>query len=59
LSDQGSFEAGLFRVVGGCRQNPLDNLRKHHMIVIDRCCMCKRDGEFVNHLFHCDVASAL
>jgi hypothetical protein len=38
----------------------LDNLRKQHVIVIDRCCMGKRDGESVDHLLlHCDVASAL
>jgi hypothetical protein len=37
----------------------LDNLKKH-VIVMDRCCMCKRDGESVDHLLlHCDVASAL
>jgi hypothetical protein len=38
----------------------LDNLRKRHIIVIDRCCMCKKTEESVNHLLlHCDVASAL
>jgi hypothetical protein len=38
----------------------LDNLKKRHVIVIDRCCMCKRDGESVDHLLlHCDMASAL
>jgi len=38
----------------------LNNLRKRRVIVIDRCCMCKRYGEYVDHLLlHCDVASAL
>jgi hypothetical protein len=38
----------------------LDNLRKRHIIIVDRCCPCKRDGESVDHiLLHCDVASAL
>jgi len=38
----------------------LDNLRKRHIIIVDRCCLCKRDGESVDHiLLHCDVASAL
>jgi hypothetical protein len=38
----------------------MDNLRKRRVIVINRCCMCKRDGESVDHLLiHCDVASAL
>jgi hypothetical protein len=28
--------------------------------VMDRCCMCKRNGESVDHLLlHCDVASAI
>jgi hypothetical protein len=36
----------------------LDNLRKWPIIVMDKCCMCKRDVEFVDHLLHCDVASA-
>jgi hypothetical protein len=37
----------------------LDNLWKRLVIVIDRCCMCKKDGESVDHLLHCDVASDL
>ena len=38
----------------------LDNLRKCHVIVINRCCMCKRSEETVDHLLlHCEVASAL
>jgi hypothetical protein len=39
---------------------PLYNLRKRHIIIVDKCCLCKRDGESVDHIFlHCDVASAL
>jgi hypothetical protein len=38
----------------------LDNLRKKGVIVIDRCCMCKLNGESVDHLLlHCEVACAL
>jgi hypothetical protein len=38
----------------------LDNLRKRYVIMVDRCCMCKRNGESVDHLvLHCNVASAL
>jgi hypothetical protein len=37
-----------------------DNLRKRQVIVINRCCLCKLDGEFVDHLFlHSEVARAL
>jgi hypothetical protein len=38
----------------------LDNLRKRHIIIVDRCCLCKRDGESMDHILqHCDVASAM
>jgi hypothetical protein len=38
----------------------MENLRKRHVIVVNRCCMCKRDGESVNHLLiHYEVVCAL
>jgi hypothetical protein len=37
----------------------LDNFKKRHVIVMDKCCMCKRNGESVDHLLHYDVASAI
>ena len=38
----------------------MDNLRKQHVIVVDRCCMCKRNGESVDHLLpYCEVACVL
>jgi hypothetical protein len=38
----------------------LDNFRKRHVIVINRCYICKKIGKSVDHLLlHCDVASAL
>jgi len=38
----------------------VDNFRKRHINIMDRCYLCKRDEESVDHLFlHCDVASAL
>ena len=34
-----------------------DNLRRHHVIVLDWCCMCKKSGENILHLLmHCLVA---
>jgi len=37
----------------------MDNLRKWHVIVVDRYCTCKRNGETVDHmLFHCEVVYA-
>ena len=37
-----------------------DNLRRHRVIILDWCCLCKADGESVNHLFlHCLVARDL
>jgi hypothetical protein len=37
----------------------LDNLRKRHVIMINRCYMFKKTEESVDHLFHCNVASTL
>jgi hypothetical protein len=38
----------------------MDNLRKRHVTVVDWCCMCKKSGEFVDHLLlHCEMVSAL
>jgi hypothetical protein len=38
----------------------LDNLKKRHVILVDRCCICKRNEELVDHLLlHYDVAYAL
>ena len=37
-----------------------DNLRKRSIIDLDRCYMCKRCGESVDHLLlHCPIASEL
>jgi hypothetical protein len=34
----------------------IDNLRKWHIIILDKCCMYQRDGKSVDHLLlHCDV----
>jgi hypothetical protein len=38
----------------------VDNLWKRHVIIVDRCCLCKRNGESMDHiLLHCAVAFAL
>jgi hypothetical protein len=37
----------------------MDNLKKRYIIVVGRCCMCKRNGESVEYLLlHCEVANA-
>jgi hypothetical protein len=34
-----------------------DNLRRHHIVVVEWCCMCKKNGESIDHLLlHCGVA---
>jgi hypothetical protein len=38
----------------------IDNLKKRHLIVINRCCLCKLDGETVDHLLlRCEIARTL
>jgi hypothetical protein len=37
-----------------------DNLRKMSIVVVEWCCMCKKNGESVDHLLlHCEVAARL
>ena len=38
----------------------IDNLQKRWVLIIDWCCMCKSNGESVNHLLlHCPIAQEL
>ena len=38
----------------------LDNLRKRHVILMNLFCMCKKNGEFIDHpLLQCEVARDL
>jgi len=38
----------------------MDNLRKMHVILVDRCCIYKQNGKSVDHLLlHCDMTYAL
>jgi hypothetical protein len=61
LADQGSLESGFFAWSAALGKIfTLDNLRKRHVIMIDRCCLCKINRESVDHLrLHCKVACAL
>jgi hypothetical protein len=37
-----------------------DNLRRHHIVVVEGCCMCKKNEESIDHLLlHYDVARAV
>jgi hypothetical protein len=37
-----------------------DNLRTHHIVVVEWCCICMKTEEFIDHiLLHCDVAWAV
>ena len=37
-----------------------NNLRRRNIILVDWCCLCKEDGETIDHLFlHCKVAREL
>jgi hypothetical protein len=37
-----------------------DNLRKRNIVVVEWCCMCKKNGESVDHLLlHCEEAARL
>jgi hypothetical protein len=33
-----------------CKILTLDNLKKRHVIMVDRCCMCKKNGKSMDHL---------
>ena len=38
----------------------MSNLKKQYVIVVEWCCMCKKNGDSVNHLLlHCEIPSAL
>jgi hypothetical protein len=38
----------------------MDNLQKWHVIVVDRCGMCKGIGESIDHfLLNCEIACAI
>jgi hypothetical protein len=38
----------------------IDNLRKRDLFIQEWCCMCKRSGDDVDHLFlHCSMAMEL
>lgn len=37
-----------------------DILKKKGIILVDQCCMCRCDGEMVDHmLLHCEIAYAM
>jgi hypothetical protein len=52
--DKGFLEGGFLRLVSGPKEDhyqfPMYNFKKRHAIVVGMCCMCKQNGEFVNHI---------
>jgi hypothetical protein len=60
MADSGSFEGRCFSWSAALGKIlTLDNLRRRRVVVMNKCCMCKRNGKFVDHLVHCDVSSAI
>jgi hypothetical protein len=61
LEDQGSFEGGFFCVVSALGKIlTIDNLQKRHVILVDWCVMCKKNGESVAPLLlHCGIDCAI
>lgn len=64
MADLGSFKDSLLCVVGAStalgKILTLDILRRQHVIMRDKCYVCKRNEEFVDYLLcHCDVAFAI
>jgi hypothetical protein len=38
----------------------LDNLRKRNVVVVEWCCLCKKNGKSIDHiLLHCEVVREL
>jgi hypothetical protein len=57
-----SFESGVLCIDDSFREDfiTLNNLRKRHFIVMEWCCMYKKNRETIDHLlFHCEVARNL
>jgi hypothetical protein len=62
FESQCSFESDFFFffVWMAALAKTMDNLRKRKAIVLEWCCMCKRSGESLDHLFlHCEVVREL
>ena len=61
MAYQGTFKSVLFYLDDGVREIlTIDNLRKRNLIVINRCCLRKSDGETIDCLLlHCEIARSL
>jgi hypothetical protein len=55
---QSPSRAAFFAWLAGLERT-FANLRKRHVVVINRCCMCKKTRESMDLLLHCNVAFAL
>jgi hypothetical protein len=60
LADKGSVQGDLFVWLGALGKIlTMDNLRKQHIILVNKCCTCKMNEKYVDLLLHSEVACAI
>jgi hypothetical protein len=60
MACKGSVGGGIFCGQQSGKILTHDNLHKSNIVVVEWCCMCKKNGESINYLLlHCEVAREL